>query len=251
VRGVVLWDFDGTLAWRPGLWGGCVLEVLDELAPGHGAELARVRAVLRGGFPWDRHSEPHPQLSSPDAWWQAITPLLSRAISGAVAEARVPELVHAVRLRFTDASRGWRVFDDSPEALRATAAAGWRNVVLSNHVPELSALVEQLGLGGLVELVFSSAATGYEKPHPEAFRLALRACGYPARRWMVGDNPIADVAGAEAVGIPAILVRTNETPRRTAKDVATAARLIVAADAGEHRAAQEATQPTLVTREKK
>ena len=26
---------------------------------------------------------------------------------------------------------------------------------------------------------------------------------------MVGDNPVADVAGAEAVGIPAILVHSN------------------------------------------
>ena len=26
---------------------------------------------------------------------------------------------------------------------------------------------------------------------------------------MVGDNPVADVAGAEAVGIPAILVRSK------------------------------------------
>jgi putative hydrolase of the HAD superfamily len=233
VRGVVLWDFDGTLAWRPGLWGGCMLELLDELAPGHAAELERVRAALKGGFPWDRHNEPHPELSSPDAWWQAITPMLSRALSGAVAEARVPELVDAFRLRFTDASRGWRVFDDSAEALGATAAAGWRNAVLSNHVPELSTLVEQLGLGGLVERVFSSASTGYEKPHPEAFRLALRAFGDPPRRWMVGDNPTADVAGAEAIGIPAILVRTNGTARRTARDVATAARLIVAADASE------------------
>jgi ribonucleotide monophosphatase NagD (HAD superfamily) len=50
---------------------------------------------------------------------------------------------------------------------------------------------------------------------------------------MVGDNPTADVAGAEAIGIPAILVRTNGTARRTARDVATAARLIVAADASE------------------
>jgi HAD superfamily hydrolase (TIGR01549 family) len=251
VRGVVLWDFDGTLAWRPGLWGGCMLETLDELAPGHGAQLDGVRAALKGGFPWDRHDEPHPELSNPDAWWHAITPVLSRALEGAVAEAQVPELLHAFRLRFTDASRGWRVFDDSAEALGATAAAGWRNVVLSNHVPELAALVEHLGLGGLVERVFSSAATGYEKPHPEAFRLALRACGDPAGAWMVGDNPTADVAGAEAIGIPAILVRTNGTARRTARDVATAARLIVGAEASEPRCAQATAKRTRPTKEER
>jgi len=30
VSGIVLWDFDGTLAERPGLWRGCLLEVLRE-----------------------------------------------------------------------------------------------------------------------------------------------------------------------------------------------------------------------------
>jgi putative hydrolase of the HAD superfamily len=124
-------------------------------------------------------------------------------------------------------TRGWRVFDDTRAGLAATAAAGWRNVVLSNHIPELETLVTQLGLADLVERVFSSACTGYEKPHPEAFGIAPRAEGNPRRRWMVGDNPLADVEGAEALGIPAILVRTSGSAGRTAIDVAAAARLIV------------------------
>src|SRR5437588_9596124 len=33
---VELWDFDGTLAERPGMWGGCMLEVLDDHEPNHG-----------------------------------------------------------------------------------------------------------------------------------------------------------------------------------------------------------------------
>ena len=57
--------------------------------------------------------------------------------------------------------------------------------------------------------MFSSALIGYDKPHPEAFRHALRACGNPARRWMVGANPVADVAGAEALGVPAVLIRSD------------------------------------------
>lgn len=28
--------------------------------------------------------------------------------------------------------------------------------------------------------------------------------------WMIGDNPIADIAGAAALGIPGILVRKND-----------------------------------------
>lgn len=32
---VLLWDFDGTLAERPGMWSGALLEVLDAEQPGH------------------------------------------------------------------------------------------------------------------------------------------------------------------------------------------------------------------------
>jgi putative hydrolase of the HAD superfamily len=227
MRDLVLWDFDETLAWRPGLWSGCVIEVLDEHAPGHGRTLEEVRSRLKGGFPWDRHETPHPELSQADSWWHALTPLLARALQGCVEEARIPELAHAVRTRFTDAAAGWRVFDDTRGALEATAAAGYNNVIVSNHVPELPELVATLGLGEFVAGVFSSATTGYEKPHPEAFRVALRACGYPPRRWMVGDNPVADIAGAQALGIPAILIRTHGRAERIAPDAAAAAALIV------------------------
>ncbi|MGH7576825.1 MAG: HAD-IA family hydrolase, partial [Longimicrobiales bacterium] len=50
---------------------------------------------------------------------------------------------------------------------------------------------------------------GYEKPNPRAFRHVLNAVGPSGPVWMIGDNPIADVAGAAAVGIPGILVRSD------------------------------------------
>jgi putative hydrolase of the HAD superfamily len=207
--GVVMWDFDGTLATRPGLWSACVLEVLDECSPGHAGTLDRLRADLRGGFPWHRAGTAHPELSQPDAWWDSLSPLLGRAFAGAGIETdRHRSLERAVRARFVDGTRGWRVFDDTRPALEDTAAAGWRNVILSNHVPELPELVATLGLADLVDAVFTSATIGYDKPHPEAFRHALRHSGDPERRWMIGDNPEADVRGAEALGIPAILIRT-------------------------------------------
>ena len=208
--GVVMWDFDGTLAARPGLWSMCALEVLDEHAPGHGASRDELRAVLRDGFPWHRADEAHLELCEPDAWWAALDPLLGRAFGVAGVEAeRHADLARAFRARFVDASVSWTLFEDTRPALQATAEAGWRNVILSNHVPELPALVGALGLEDLVESVFTSAVIGYDKPHPEAFRHALRASGDPQRRWMVGDNPVADVAGAQALGIPAVLIRTE------------------------------------------
>ncbi len=83
-------------------------------------------------------------------------------------------------------------------------------VIVSNHVPELPALVSQLGLANHVDAVLTSAEHGYEKPHPGAFRIALRAAGAPTSVWMVGDNPIADIAGAAQVGVPGVLTRTPD-----------------------------------------
>ena len=59
----------------------------------------------------------------------------------------------------------------------------------------------------MVAAVFNSAETGYEKPHPRAFEAVLEAFPSSDTFWMIGDNAHADVAGAEALGIPAILVR--------------------------------------------
>jgi putative hydrolase of the HAD superfamily len=226
---VVFWDFDGTLAWRPGMWSGCILEVLDERVPGHRGSIDDVRLALADGFPWHRHTVAHPELSDPEAWWTELTPLIEGAITQCGVEThRASELARAVRARFTDGA-GWRLFDDVRPALGMTAAAGWQNVVVSNHVPELPRLVEHLGLDALVDRVFNSARLGFEKPHPELFRLALRTCGEPEERWMVGDNPVADVAGAEAVGIPAILVRGAGPAKHSAPDLVAAARLITGA----------------------
>ena len=82
-------------------------------------------------------------------------------------------------------------------------------MVLSNHVPELPDLIAALGLAPYMVRVFTSAAIGFEKPHPQAFHTALRALGGATTVCMVGDSMTADVAGAYAVGLCAILVRNH------------------------------------------
>jgi putative hydrolase of the HAD superfamily len=218
----ILWDFDGTLAERPGRWGGCLLEVLDEHEPGHAVVRDTLRSFLRDGFPWHAPDIAHPELAEPDAWWVPIEALMARAYAGAgLAEARAVELARLARARYVDPTVGWRLFEDTVPALDALRAQGWRHVILSNHVPELDEIVAALGLGGLVDAVVSSARSGYEKPHPEAFAVGRAAAGDPDTLWMVGDNPRADVDGAEAAGIPAILVRTERgTATRWAATVA-------------------------------
>lgn len=73
---------------------------------------------------------------------------------------------------------------------------------------------EHLDTGGFVRLLeYASGerARVLGKPSPEFFRLALDASGVAVERTvMVGDDLAADVAGAQAVGMRGLLVRTGK-----------------------------------------
>ena len=225
---VIIWDFDGTLGFRPGMWRGCLIEVLDAYRPGHGVKSEALRPFLQDGFPWHRPEVEHTELTTADAWWDPIEVLIARAYEGVgIDPGDASALAKLARERFVDCSIGWQLFEDTLPVLGELARDGWRHAILSNHVPELPALIDGLGLGELIDVVLTSAVIGYDKPHPRAFALALEACGNPDPVWLVGDNPIADVAGAEAAGIPAIQVRsTSGNSSRRAGDLHHAAILI-------------------------
>jgi putative hydrolase of the HAD superfamily len=224
---LVLWDFDGTLAWREGMWSGCALDVLDEHAPGHGVSIDRIRTALRGGFPWHAWEDPHPHLSQPGAWWEMVEKRLAQAFEQVYADADTARMASALRERYLDVAVAWQLFEDTEPALRTLSARGWHHAVLSNHVPELPALLDGLGLSARFDEVFTSAEIGYEKPHPQAFAIALAACGNPKEVWMVGDNPHADIGGAEAAGLRAILVRSSGAARYRTDGLQEAAELIL------------------------
>ena len=216
----ILWDFDGTLAYREGMWSGCLAEVLQAHEPDAGFTRDSIRPFIKSGFPWHEPDVGHTHLNTPEAWWEVVEALLTRAcIELGIEEEKARLYAREMHERYIDVA-GFRLFDDTLPVLASLKDAGWRHVILSNHVPELISLVEGLKLADLVDEVLSSAVTGYEKPNPEMFELGRRAAGSPEELWMVGDNPLADVQGAEAVGIPAILVRNSDpSVTRSATDL--------------------------------
>ncbi|MEH3077646.1 MAG: HAD family hydrolase [Quadrisphaera sp.] len=239
---VVFWDFDGTLARRHDMWSGALVDVLRSFDPRTKVTAEQVRPWLQDGFPW--HSpDTVREGQSAEQWWSALRPLLVSAFTGvglgpaeaARAASRVPDQYYR-----PDA---WTVVEGAEQALQTIAAAGFRNVVLSNHGPELPTLVDALGLGRHVETTITSAAVGAEKPNPAIFVHARRATGLEAgdEAWMVGDNPVADVQGALTSGLRAVLVA--DAPEGVgaveAVTVLQAARLVVAG--GSPPVRQEAT----------
>ena len=70
---------------------------------------------------------------------------------------------------------------------------------------------------GVLELIDGavySSEIEWTKPHPEAFRAAMRAIGVtdPAGCVFVGDRPYDDVHGAKSAGMRAVLVPNSDVP---------------------------------------
>jgi putative hydrolase of the HAD superfamily len=207
---VMFWDFEGTLAsGSGGWWGGTLHDALRDRFPETRVTREMLSRYLETGFPWHEPDKPHPHLNDPEDWWRHMHGLLARAlVNVGIAESDAAICASQVRTRYLAPSR-WIVYDDAIPALNAVRDLGMRNIILSNHVPELEWLVNELGIGACVEAVTNSALVGYEKPHPKIYEIALKAAGSPHQAYMVGDNPLADVAGPEAAGIPGILISRN------------------------------------------
>lgn len=228
-RGVLFWDFDGTLGFGPhgpGAWAPCLVEALDELHPGHSVSADDLRPFTRNRYPWHCPDVVHTHLRTAEDWWAALELVFVEAFRGVGYGSSAAALATRAAQLYADGSR-WGLFADTVSVLDDLAAQGWRHIVLSNNIPELRTNLEVLGLGRLLEAVVCSADIGYEKPHENAYRHALEVAGDPAVRWMIGDSFEADVVGAERAGIPAILVRKNHPDApRVASDLAAAALVI-------------------------
>lgn len=205
----LLWDFDGTLGYRVGMWSQAVLDVLHMEMPDFACTVDQIRPHLRTGFPWHSHEQVRENPLTPEQWWHTLSPVFEQAYCAiGVETVQARRLSTQVRSAYTDL-QFWHVFDDTFLALEQLSGAGWKHTILSNHVPELSSILHYLRLDTLIEQVFNSAETGYEKPHPLAFHSALEKLNDRTMVWMVGDSVHADIAGANAAGIPAILVHSS------------------------------------------
>lgn len=86
--------------------------------------------------------------------------------------------------------------------LDALRRAGARLGVVSNFTGNLARCLDELGLLEPLDVVVDSGAVGPSKPDAAIYGLALaRLDAAPERTWMVGDNPVADVRAAGALGL--------------------------------------------------
>jgi putative hydrolase of the HAD superfamily len=124
--------------------------------------------------------------------------------------AGVEEKLAAIEERFQeilDDAATFPVFPEVPAALAALRTGGYVLGIVSNWGWCLPHLCRQLGLARYFDFILASSRVGCAKPHPGIFQRALAIAGVaPVQALHVGDSVYADVNGARAVGMDAILL---------------------------------------------
>lgn len=160
-----------------------------------------------------------------------------REINGAVLrEAGVPpdvpltEVLVALHRAFDDPTH-YYLYPDAVPTLRALREAGYRLGIISNWSWNLPELCTGLGIFAYFDAIITSARVGASKPHRAIFDYALTALGVtPAEAVQVGDNLLADVAGARAAGMHAILLARDDYPAVAARTLCVAPTLAAVPD---------------------
>ena len=108
-----------------------------------------------------------------------------------------------------------RAYAGAGELLDSLRAAGRTVILLSNAQscftrPEL----ELLGLTERFDHIYISSEVGFQKPDPRFFTAPLRDLGLdPAACLRIGNDPLCDVAGANAAGMDAVYIRSALSPK--------------------------------------
>lgn len=115
----------------------------------------------------------------------------------------------------------FELYDDVQGVLTELADRGFIIGVISNSHRSLDAFKEHFSLDDVISTAVSSAEHGYMKPHRSIFETALERAGVAATQAiMVGDSLKADIEGALAVGMRAVLLRrSGEVPQNLPADV--------------------------------
>lgn len=203
---LIFFDASGTLFDVRGSVG----EIYSRFARRHGVE-ADAAAIHQGflrafrrqpplAFPVGTPAEQLRKLEY-QWWWN-----LAREVFGEFDFPRFDVFFEEV-FEFFRKRDAWYVFEDVVPALEALKSRGLRLAVISNFDSRLEDLIRAFGLNQYFDAIHYSTRMGAAKPDPAIFRAALRAHGVEAHQAMhVGDSVRADVEGATAAGISAVLL---------------------------------------------
>jgi putative hydrolase of the HAD superfamily len=203
----IFWDFDGTLAYRDGMWTDALLCVLVNNGI-TSIQKEEIRPFLNIGFTWHSPDTPHSELFCGKKWWKYYEDYFQEIYEKLGIDSIISnKLCKEVKNEYLDIKK-WHLYTDTENALKALIQNNYRNVIISNHVPELTEIVQKLEVNQHFYRIYSSGNIGYEKPNIKIYDYVIK--DLQASRddcIMIGDSYDADIAGAIRSNIKSILVR--------------------------------------------
>jgi putative hydrolase of the HAD superfamily len=207
----ILWDFDGTLAYRDGMWTDALLSVLIKNNITN-IQKEDIRPLLNIGFSWHSPDTPHSDLFLGKSWWEYYEIYFQEIYEKiGIDTVLSKKMCKEVRNEYLDIKK-WHIYSDTESALNKMMQSNYKNVILSNHVPELSEIVKNMGIEKYFFKIYSSGIIGYEKPNKKIYDFVINDLNANRNNCiMIGDSYDADIAGAIRSYIKPILVRKENT----------------------------------------
>lgn len=207
---VIFWDFDGTLTVPGSLWSASVLRALKKAWPEtpHTREQMR-QCVVDTGFTWHTPLEDHTKSVGEQFWIDLHEHFREELEKLGIEKEIAKKAAYGVREEVLRVEN-YTVQPDAKEVLARCREMGYENWVLSNNYPELPELMEKLGLAEYFAGMIVSGKEGYDKPNQKLYDIAKQRAGDVERAYMVGDNPVADIAGGRQAGLVTILVHKEK-----------------------------------------
>jgi putative hydrolase of the HAD superfamily len=206
----ILWDFDGTLAYRDGMWSGTLFSVLEK--NNINISLEKIKPYLTSGFTWHNPQLSHKEIFKGKSWWEYYENYFENIfVKLGIQTEMAIELSKQIRIEYMDKTK-WHIYNNVIKALEKTIGNGNRNIIASNHIPELNEIVDGLRINKYFIKIYSSGNIGYEKPNKRFYehiineeKINIEDCV------IIGDSYESDIKGGENTGIKSILVRKENT----------------------------------------
>ena len=213
---VILFDLGQTLIYSRHPWGPVFQRadqaLLDSLAD---SGLHFYPPISTGEFQthlnryYDQRNLDHRELTA----FSVLTDfLMSRGYTNLPAEV----LRSALDAMYAITEENWFIEADTHSVLDILHEAGFHLGLISNAADDKNVqnMIDHWDLRRHFEFILTSAACGMRKPHPYMFQAALEYFAVPPDRTaMLGDTLLADIAGANSLGIYTIwITRHAQTP---------------------------------------
>ena len=160
-------------------------------------------AAERMAFP-DASPEAIPELEF--RWWKRIVSETFERV-GALEKFDDFDNFYTGLYGYFETAAPWRLYDDTLAALNRWQGMGIELGIISNFDSRLYRVLSVLSLDSYFQSVTISSEAGAAKPSADIFQAALAKHGCTAQQvWHIGDSEAEDYAGAQAVGMRAILI---------------------------------------------